>query len=386
MAVSNCRLITGAILISTIAVGPVAWGQDAEQKNQYESDEITIPAATADEPKLEQVSLQAAADYIEKGNAAWWNRRNCVACHTSGAYVLSRPALTEQLGQPSAELRDFYVEASDKLKEKDHEKRMSGIYPTQMAYIAGGLAEWDAHVTKKLSPDTDAALRLMFEMQGEDGSWGNTTCWPPFESSAYQGTTVAAMAAATAPGWIESLDPDNDAGLLAKIEKMKDYLRSTSPPHDYGKLLLLWASTRIPDLIGAEQKQDIINTIWDLQREDGGWSIRAFAAPEAWGDGGRAEKLRAEREFEDPPSDGHQTGLAVLVLRDAGVPAADERIARGVNWLLKNQRQSGRWWTRSLNTDNYHFITYSGTCYSVLALAKCDALPASVNTAGIGAE
>ena len=59
-----------------------------------------------------------------------------------------------------------------------------------------------------------------------------------------------------------------------------------------------------------------------------------------WGDGGRAEKLRAEPEFEDPPSDGHQTGLAILVLRDAGVPADNERIARGVNWLLKNQRST----------------------------------------------
>ncbi|MDG2382288.1 MAG: hypothetical protein P8N76_11505 [Pirellulaceae bacterium] len=65
--------------------------------------------------------------------------------------MLSRPALTEQLGQPSAELRDFYVEACDKLKEKDHEKRMSGIYPTQMAYIAGGLAEWDSRHQKTLT-------------------------------------------------------------------------------------------------------------------------------------------------------------------------------------------------------------------------------------------
>ena len=40
-----------------------------------------------------------------------------------------------------------------------------------------------------------------------------------------------------------------------------------------------------------------------------------------------------------------------------------------------DRRQSGRWWTRSLNTDKWHFITYSGTCYPLLALAKCGALP-----------
>ena len=98
------------------------------------------------------------------------------------------------------------------------------------------------------------------------------------------------------------------------------------------------------------------------------------ASAKKWGGGNRAEKLRAEPEFKDPPSDGHQTGLAVMVLRDAGVPANDERIQRAVKWLKSNQRESGRWWTRSLNTDTYHFITYSGTFYPLLALQKCNEL------------
>ena len=73
----------------------------------------------------------------------------------------------------------------------------------------------------------------------------------------------------------------------------------------------------------------------------------------------------------DPPSDRHMTGLAVMVLRDAGVPADDKRIQAAVHWLKTNQRESGRWWTRSLNTDTYHFITFSSTGYALLALAKC---------------
>ena len=68
------------------------------------------------------------------------------------------------------------------------------------------------------------------------------------------------------------------------------------------------------------------------------------------------------------------TGLAVLVLREAGVPAEDPRLKKAVKWLLANQRESGRWWTRSLNTDKYHYITYSGTAYPLLALAKCGVL------------
>ena len=106
-----------------------------------------------------------------------------------------------------------------------------------------------------------------------------------------------------------------------------------------------------------------------------GWSLRSFAAPQQWGDGSRAEKLRAKPEFKDPPSDGHQSGLALIVLREAGVSAQDPRILRGVRWLLTNQRESGRWWTRSLNTDTFHFITYSGTLYPLVALDLCGARP-----------
>lgn len=68
------------------------------------------------------------------------------------------------------------------------------------------------------------------------------------------------------------------------------------------------------------------------------------------------------------------TGLAILVAREAGVPADDVRLQAGIQWLMANQRESGRWWTRSLNTDSYHFITYSGTIYALAALDKCGVL------------
>ena len=111
------------------------------------------------------------------------------------------------------------------------------------------------------------------------------------------------------------------------------------------------------------------------QQDDGGWSIRRFASPETWGSGNRAKKLRAELEFGSPPSDGHMTGLATVVLREAGVPADDPQIQKAVRWLKANQRESGRWWTRSLNTDKHHLITYSGTAYPMLALSLCEELP-----------
>jgi len=54
------------------------------------------------------------------------------------------------------------------------------------------------------------------------------------------------------------------------------------------------------------------------------------------------------------------------------VPANDPALQKGVAWLKSNQRESGRWFTRSINTDRYHFITHAATAYAVLALKSCE--------------
>lgn len=344
----------------------------AGDKPQYEFESIKVPPASADEPKRDSVSVKAAVEYLDHGAKAWSGARKCISCHTNGTYLSVRPALTPQLGPPSAEIREFFVTTLKSLKETDREELKKSTKPAQVIYVAAGLAEWDAHVSKTLSPETAEALALMFEIQQDSGTWFSLDCWPPFESDAYHEATVAAMAVGTAPGWLANL---KDEKLLAGVARLKGYLQTTAPLHDYSRVLLLWASSRMPDLLTAEKKSELVETIFKHQRSDGGWSIRTFAAPEEWGKGNRAEKLRNEPELADPPSDGHQTGLAIVVLRSAGVDAKDPRIQKGVQWLQQNQRESGRWWTRSLNTESWHFITYSGTAYPLLALSLCDALP-----------
>ena len=64
----------------------------------------------------------------------------------------------------------------------------------------------------------------------------------------------------------------------------------------------------------------------------------------------------------------------VYVLRRAGVPSDAESLERGVRWLKANHLESGRWYTRSLNKDNRHYITHAGTAMALLALAECKQL------------
>jgi len=343
-----------------------------EPANQYEFKKIVVSAAKATEPKLDQVSVEKAVDYLEKGTVAWSKKRNCVSCHTNGSYMLIRPMLISRLGKPSAEMRDFFIQETTRLEKLDPKRLMASTFPARVAYVAAGLASWDRFVTKKRSPETDRAIDLMLKIQSQDGSWGNLTCWPPLESSHYHSATVAATAIGLAPGWLESKATSEQK---KQFEQLKKYLVTAEPANDYQRLLLLWTATYVSDLLPKSDRDKLVEMVLKHQQADGGWSIRTFSTPEKWGGGNRAKKLRAEPEFAKPPSDGHQTGLALIVLQASGVPANHPQLQRGADWLLKNQRASGRWWTRSLNTDSYHFITYSGTIYPLLALEKLGKLP-----------
>ena len=240
----------GLSLISAFA-GMMSATALAEEGNQYAFGEINIPMATADEPILEKFSLEAATQYIENGAKAWTEGRKCVSCHTNGSYLLTRPSLSKTLGPPPQQMREFFVGQMKKLRAKEIEDLRGGLKPTEIAYIAAGLAEWDEHVTGEISEETQAALQLMFDVQSSDGSFSNEDCWPPLESSDYHGATVAALAAASAPGWIAQLD----GPLREQFQKLVTYLKTTEPPHDYGRVLQLWVATAMPDLISPVHRK-----------------------------------------------------------------------------------------------------------------------------------
>lgn len=342
--------------------------QQPSKPNQYEHGDIVVPPATADEPGAETLSLIKADQHLQQAAAAWTKSRKCVSCHTNGTYLFIRPELSQTLGKPDTDIRQFFVQQLEKLKDTPAKRLQSGTRPAQVIYIAAGLAQWDHYVDKALSNETQEALSLMFEMQLQSGTWNALDCWPPFESSDFQEATMAAMAIHAAPGWLRNLDDEQSA---EGVYQLLRHLRESEAPHEYGEVLRLWASLRLQGIRTKEQQQQTIDTLCQYQHEDGGWSMRDFAAPEEWGRGNRANKLRSEPDFETPGSDGHMTGLAVIVLQEAAsTPELGDRIERGLQWICINQKASGRWWARSLNTDKSHFITYSATAYSLLALQR----------------
>jgi squalene-hopene/tetraprenyl-beta-curcumene cyclase len=142
---------------------------------------------------------------------------------------------------------------------------------------------------------------------------------------------------------------------------VREYLAKHEPPSLHHKGMLFWASKHIDGLMTAEEQKKTVDDLLALQKPDGGWAVSTFLA---WK---RADK--GEQDLES--SDGYGTGYVIHLARLAGIAASDERISRGIQWLKTHQRESGRWFTRSLNKDNHHFLSHAGTAFALLALTSC---------------
>jgi squalene-hopene/tetraprenyl-beta-curcumene cyclase len=179
----------------------------------------------------------------------------------------------------------------------------------------------------------------MWTLQQANGAWNWLKCnWPPMEHDDYYGAAFAALGTGQAPdGYAQT--PAAKKGLA----RLHEYFQKNKPPDLHHKAMILWAATKLDGLMTARQKAETIKELKALQRADGGWNLPSLGA---WK---RRDQTANDRQG---PSDGYGTGFVVYVLRQAGVPADDKALVKGIAWLKSNQRVSGRWFTRSLNTVN----------------------------------
>lgn len=352
---------------------------------QYESGDIKVSIPTADEPRVKQFgteSIKSAVKYLEDGAASWVREKSCVNCHTTGPYLSERPALIPQLGKPSKEIvADFIEFVPREVKEVKETATKSGYKHMPGAFSAVwrslGLAEWDKHVTGKTSEPTERSIRDMFERQAANGAFvSHGEVEIPHITTDFELSLQAVRTITAAPGWLAGL---KDEKLVAKVEKLKKWLRNAEPKNDWDRVLSLQLAFYLPELVSAEKRVAALKLLSFKQHADGGWSTRDFSALNDWHFevSETVQKLiTGLPDAAKPESDAYMTAFAIVLMRQSDVPAKDERIQRAVAWLKKEQRVSGRWWMHSLYRGNYHYITYIATCQALKALALCEELPA----------
>ena len=315
-------------------------------------DQVKKPSPNSpDEPFAKAMSLVKAVEFIDRASLHWQKSRECVTCHTNGAYLMGRAKLKGNPA-PHAAVRSFFEEYVAGWKNK--QPGPHGVVAT-----ASALALDDA-ANGQLSETTRYAFAEAWKTQREDGSWDWLKCgWGPYESDDHYGVTLAAIAVANAP---EKYATSKTA--TSGFKKLLTWLRQNEPKLAHQKGMMLWLSEAAPQSSLKKDKARWQKDLIDLQQKDGGWAIATL------GDWKRADNTSQILD----QSDGYGTGFVLFVLRKSGIAANHPAIRRGIQWIKSNQRESGRWFTRSTYNDKHHFITHAGTTFALLALAECNEL------------
>ncbi|PYS14755.1 MAG: hypothetical protein DMG15_06970 [Acidobacteria bacterium] len=329
---------------------------------------------------------KSAAVYLDQ-RLSWWitwkdaerdHGTFCISCHTALPYALGRPALRAVLREqgPSANERRLLENVTKRVRlwaevlpfysdEKNGAPKTAEARGTEAVLNALILTSYEAGNTK-LSDDAGLALDNMWALQLKSGQEKGAWIWLNFhnepweaDDSQFWGATLAALAIGNTP-------EDYRSGKVSELRLLTEYLQQEERTQPLlNRLFLLWASTKIPDLLAAKQQRSIIDEVLGKQQEDGGWSTSSLMA---------ATWKRRDGTPLEKKSDGYATGLVSFVLQRAGLSTRSE-LKQALAWLVKNQNKAeGLWPATSLNkerdpaSDPGRFMSDAATAYAVLAL------------------
>jgi hypothetical protein len=223
--------------------------------------------------------------------------------------------------------------------------------------------------TGKLSTDARLALDNMWGEQLKSGEARGAWSWLQFHNSPwegdsqYYGAALAAIVVGSAPGNYQSA-PE----IQEDMKLLREYLvQQRESQILIDRVMLLWASTKVPGLLMPAQRKSIIDEALSKQQADGGFSLSSFVGGWKRHDGTPLETK----------SDGYATGVVTLALEQAGMKRDQPQLKRGLAWLRLNQdKTDGRWLAYSLNkqrdlsTDIGRFMSDAATAFAVLALQE----------------
>ena len=324
---------------------------------------------------------KSAAAYLD-GRMAWWTTWNqsardhetfCVSCHTVAPYAMGRPALRAALGEqaPSPVERKLLDNVTKRVRMW---KEVEPFYPDatrgvpKTAESRGTESILNALIlTRYKTPEAKLALDNMWSEQLKTGDAKGAWSWLQFHNapwegdSQYMGATLAAIATGAAPADYRS-EPQIQDGL----KLLEEYLvREQASQMLIDRVMLLWASAKLPGLLTPAQQKVIADEALAKQRDDGGFSLTSFVG--GW-------KRRDNTPLETK-SDGYATGVVAFVLQQTGMSPGQPQLKHALAWLAQNQDQAeGRWLAYSLNkqrdlsSDVGRFMSDAATAYAVLAL------------------
>jgi hypothetical protein len=307
----------------------------------------------AADPSLDvKTAIERGLRRIEQGCGNYIKNRQCFSCHHNAVSIHS---LTEarKLGfdidkAKIAQQVDFTHESFKSRLESMQKGEGIGGASTTVAYglVALKMGEHPADET------TAGMITFLLKKQEKDGSWKTSANRPPTEASAFTttGQTLRALKAYEASACEEQREQLKEA-----VRRGLDWLRKNKPQATEEKVFQL-----LGFLAASVDKNEIEAAKESLlkdQREDGGWA-----------------------QLDTMESDAYATGTVLATLYQADLSFRDPRYQKGVQYLLRTQREDGAWivQTRSRPVQTFfdngdpggksQFISFAATNWAIIAL------------------
>lgn len=358
-------------------------------------------------PAVTAWDAAAAARYLDARMDVWWAKAKtlktgtgetkCLSCHTALPYALARPALRIAMGvaEPTAHetrildtVRQRVEHLGDEAPFYDHTEAKKAESRGVEAVINALVLTRNDTLGRAARPSelTAKAMARLWDVQRPDGAWD----WldfglEPYETTdaVFHGATLAAMAAGAVGG---GRGPTDDAG-KAGVERLRGYLTANlSSQRLFNRTWALLASSSLPGVMTAAQREAAIRELEAKQRPDGGWSLA---------DLGEWRWSKGAGPFASPgttdaallgASDGYATGLVLYAMKLDAHARSGAAFAKGQAWLRAHQQPArdgdaswAPWRAYSLNFDREHggekgepwrrlFMSDLATAFAVLAL------------------
>lgn len=304
---------------------------------------VTVSRRTPREAvtKALAVSQRAAANFLATGG--------CVSCHADHLN-----------GMAVAAARVLGIEADYELETRQSNTTavLRGSMEQQLFQLqdpAPGVDGMEFSILQiaatNLAPalSTDSLVHHIAAMQRKEGDWPNygSAVRPPLEDGGFSHTAKGIRALRIDP------IPARQIEFQERVDRAAKWLETAEPITTEDRAMQIlgisWAGRKPPG--------DRVRQLVSKQRADGGWGQTDYLA-----------------------SDAYATGETLWALHESGMPPTDPVYARGVDFLLRTQKEDGTWHviTRALAFQPYfqsgfphdhdQWISQAGTAMAAIAL------------------
>jgi ankyrin repeat protein len=320
-------------------------------------------ALAAQTAQQEQAAVRKALPLLQHSASEFVSKRACVSCHHNVLTILTLDLARERgfkiddavlkavEGKTFKELRDPNA-LDDAIQATTlNDPTPDDSYLLMAAHAAGVPADLT----------TAVYARRLVKWQ-RDGHWVTSDFRPPHSSSLFMTTATAVRAIRFYMP--EELREERDAAIGRARRWLFENRPVTTEDASFRLLGLAWSDASDEQI--ARARQDLIV----MQQPDGGWA-----------------------QLKGYSTDAYSTGEALFALEESGMDVSASAISKGFRFLISTKAADGSWHvrTRMLSPADVspkyfatgfpygkdEFLSYAGTCWAVMALAR--ALPATAH-------